>query len=129
MRLHVREIRNSCTHDTAPSSGDLRLVQNGFPSSSYTSGRLEVYYSGQWGTVCNDLWSSTNSRIACRQLGFAAWCCQSNQLSYKLCCRVRYYYSVMYKLHKVYCAFSILLGIVVSQKYAHGRSTIQVCQR
>ena len=62
---------NSCTHNTAPSSGDLRLVQNGHTSSSYTSGRLEIYYSGEWGTVCNHYWSATNTRVACRQLGFA----------------------------------------------------------
>ena len=55
-----------------PRSGDLRLVQNGFTSTSYTRGRLEVYYSGQWGTVCNDFWSSTNTRVACRQLGFSS---------------------------------------------------------
>ena len=53
-------------------SGDLRLVQNGLTSTSYTRGRLEVYYSGQWGTVCDDSWSSTNTRVACRQLGFSS---------------------------------------------------------
>ena len=53
-------------------SGDLRLVQNGFTNPSYTRGRLEVYYSGQWGTVCDDFWSSTNTRVACRQLGFSS---------------------------------------------------------
>ena len=53
-------------------SGDLRLVQNGFTSTSYTRGRLEVYYSGQWGTVCDDFWSSINTRVACRQLGFSS---------------------------------------------------------
>ena len=52
-------------------SGDLRLVRNGFASRSYTSGRLEVYYSGQWGTVCNDYWTRTNTDVACRQLGFS----------------------------------------------------------
>ena len=56
---------------TGQSSGDLRLVRNGFTSSSYTSGRLEVYYSRRWGTVCNDYWTRTNSDVACRQLGFA----------------------------------------------------------
>ena len=55
---------------TGQSSGDLRLVRNRFTSSSYTSGRLEVYYRGHWGTVCNDYWTRTNSDVACRQLGF-----------------------------------------------------------
>ena len=56
---------------TGQSSGDLRLVRYGFTRRSYTSGRLEVYYSGRWGTVCDDFWTRTNSDVACRQLGFA----------------------------------------------------------
>ena len=71
-------ITHSCFHSHAISSmfayfiasGDLRLVRNGFASRSYTSGRLEVYYSGRWGTVCDDGWTRTNSDVACRQLGF-----------------------------------------------------------
>ena len=61
---------NSHAHTTLLSSaGDLRLVQNGISSSSNTHGRLEVYHSGLWGTVCDDFWSSANTRVACHQLG------------------------------------------------------------
>ena len=55
---------------TAVSSGDLRLSRGTRTSTSYTSGRLEIYINGQWGTVCDDLWDSTNSDVACRQLGY-----------------------------------------------------------
>ena len=31
--------------------------------------RLEIQYSGTWGTVCNDNWGDANTRVACRQMG------------------------------------------------------------
>ena len=56
---------------TDPSPGDLRLVaRDGRTSPSLTAGRLEFYYNGQWGTVCNDNFGVTEANVACRQLGF-----------------------------------------------------------
>ena len=52
----------------------VRLVtSSGSTSSSNTAGRLEVYYNGQWGTVCNDGFGSYNARTACLQLGFSSY--------------------------------------------------------
>ena len=51
-------------------SGDLRLVRIGFTSFFHSSGRLEVYYGGRWVSVCYDGWTTANTHVACRQLGF-----------------------------------------------------------
>ena len=55
----------------AQSYGELRLTRGSLSSSSYTSGRLEIFINGRWGTVCDDGWTTANTAVACRQLGFA----------------------------------------------------------
>ena len=49
-------------------SGVVRLL-----GSSYTyEGRVELCVNNTWGTVCNDLFGSSDARVVCRQLGYSS---------------------------------------------------------
>ena len=47
--------------------GSIRLVGG----SSSNQGRVEVCNSNEWGTVCDDSFSTNDANVACRQLGYS----------------------------------------------------------
>ena len=48
--------------------GEVRLSGG----TTYTEGRMEICLSGEWGTVCDQMWDVMDGTVVCRQLGFAS---------------------------------------------------------
>ena len=40
------------------------------PLSVNGTGRIEIFYNGTWGTICDDGWNMNAAKVACRQLGY-----------------------------------------------------------
>ncbi|KXJ07932.1 Scavenger receptor cysteine-rich type 1 protein M130 [Exaiptasia diaphana] len=54
---------------TIVGAAPLRLLYKTSTPSS-VQGILQIFYNGQWGTICDDYWDMTDTNIACKQLGY-----------------------------------------------------------
>ena len=55
--------------------GEVRLVGG----TSYLEGRIEICLSDEWGTICDQMWDSTDASVVCRQLGLGS---NGNKINY-----------------------------------------------
>ena len=49
-----------------PPENALRLIDGDVSNE----GRVEIYHSGTWGTICDDYWGLEEATVVCRQLGY-----------------------------------------------------------
>lgn len=53
-----------------PLPGTVRVVDDSNAPSSEGSGRLEIYMSGKWGSICDHKFDDKAAHVACRQMGY-----------------------------------------------------------
>ena len=57
----------------------VRLVQDGVSSQSYRMGVVQIYYQGEWGTICEDsFFGYDEANVICIQLAYTGASTYSN---------------------------------------------------
>ena len=102
-RLYVVKISGqllcclSCYHvDPNVETGPVKVrLVNESGAEGDVSGRVEVFYSNEWGSICGHSWDLADANVVCRQLGYAH---AIRAISYVL--RV---FSTCIQTYKLYC--------------------------
>ncbi len=63
---------HSCSHYEDAGVSCLPCTQGAIrlQGGTATTGRVEICNNNVWGTVCDNLWDTSDAQVACRQLGF-----------------------------------------------------------
>lgn len=71
-RASIAVLKYSAIHSFVPVNTDkfikdVRLAGG----ASNSSGRIEVFFNGEWGTICFQGWNLIDANVVCRQLGYS----------------------------------------------------------
>ena len=48
---------------------NIRLIDRDGNTGDIDSGRVEIFFDGRWGSVCDDNWGDVDASVVCRELG------------------------------------------------------------
>ncbi|XP_061108988.1 lysyl oxidase homolog 3A-like isoform X2 [Conger conger] len=68
---HTQTKRNSTPVGADVTSEKLKFRLAGYPRK-HNEGRVEIFYKGEWGTICDDDFTLENAHVLCRQMGFVS---------------------------------------------------------
>lgn len=71
----IKLIYGSCTFCSQVKKSDLKVrLVSPSPDLPFV-GRVEVFYNSQWGTICDDSFSYSETRVVCGMLNYTAGLC------------------------------------------------------